>query len=157
MSPHLESGTAPRRIHWKCWELVSSSLQPLMNNITLFWNSTMCGVSYPLSIEWQSCYLQNAWVKKNQISSHLAAVVIGTRVCSVVKLPLTIVTSHLEQWEVVDTAVDSYGYIIVTPAPRAKQTWHTKLNVIHSNSLGPNTSRVLHMNWKHGYQTQQVS
>ena len=43
--------------------------------------------------------------QKIKFSSHIVAVVIGTRVCSVARLPLTIVTSRFEQWEVVDTNV----------------------------------------------------
>ena len=38
-------------------------------------------------------------------SVHVVAVVISTCVCSVARLPLTIVTSRLEQWEVVDTGI----------------------------------------------------
>ena len=34
--------------------------------------------------------------------------------------------------------------VIASLAPRAKQSWHSKPNVIHGNSLGPNTSCVLH-------------
>ena len=43
--------------------------------------------------------------------------------------------------------------VIASLAPR----WHSKPSVIYGNSLGPNTSRVLHMDWKHGYRTQQAS
>ena len=39
--------------------------------------------------------------------------------------------------------------VIASLAPRAQQSWHSKPNVIHGNSLGLNTSCVLHMDWKH--------
>ena len=41
--------------------------------------------------------------------------------------------------------------VIASLAPRGGQSWHSKPNVIHGSSLGPNTSCVLHMDWKHGY------
>ena len=42
---------------------------------------------------------------QKNFSSHVVAVVIGTRVYNVARLPLTIVTCRLGQWEVVDTSV----------------------------------------------------
>ena len=41
--------------------------------------------------------------------------------------------------------------------PRAEQSWHSKPNVIYGNSLGQNTSRVAHTNWRHINLSQQVS
>ena len=76
-----------------------------MNNLILFWNNSyqipkslfskriMFGDSYTLSIKWQSCYLQNVCVKKSNFHRTLLRV-IGTRVCSVARLPLAIVTKH---------------------------------------------------------------
>ena len=96
-----------------------------------------------------------------KLSSQVVAVVIGTHVCSVARLPLTIVTSRLEQWEVVDKVIDNgargldHCDVIASLAPRAEQSWHSNPNVIYGNSLEPNTSRVLHMDSKHRYQTQQ--
>ena len=45
---------------------------------------------------------------------------------------------------------------IASLAPRVQQSWHSKPNVIYGDSLGPNTSWVSHMDWKHSYQTQWV-
>ena len=47
--------------------------------------------------------------------------------------------------------------VIGSLAPRAEQTQQSKPNVTYDNSLRPNTNHVLHMDWKHGYQTRQVS
>ena len=40
-----------------------------------------------------------------KLATYIVAVVIGTHVCSVARLALTIVTSRLEHWEVVDKIV----------------------------------------------------
>ena len=76
----------------------SSALQPLINNLTLFWNSSyqipkslfskciMCEDSYPQSIKWQSCYLQKVCIKKSNFrptllplwSVHMCAVLLGS-------------------------------------------------------------------------------
>ena len=41
--------------------------------------------------------------------------------------------------------------------PPAQWSWHSKLNIIYSNSLWPNTNRGAQMNWKHRHQNQQLS
>ena len=76
----------------------SSALQPLINNLTLFWNSSyqipkslfskciMCEDSYRQPIKWQSCYLQKVCVKKSNFrptllplwSVHMCAVLLGS-------------------------------------------------------------------------------
>ena len=153
----------------------SSPSQPLMNNLTLFWNSSyqipkylfstciMCGDSYPLSMKWQSCYFQNVCVKKSNLHRTLLSLW-SVHVCSV--LPCFHWPLWRRAWNngkllveasLLNAARRLDHCDIASLALRAEQSWHPKPNVIHGNSLGPNTSRVLHMGWKHGYQTQQFS
>ena len=92
-------------------------------------------------------------------SSHVVAVVIGTRVCSVAPIQMTIVTSRLEQWEVIDTSVIAsslWRHSFDGFACTVKLTLQTKRH-LYSNSLGRNTNRNLLMDWKDRDQTQQVS
>ena len=72
-----------------------------LNNLILFWNSSyqipkslfsrciMCGDSYSLTV----VLFTESLCQKIKLSSHVVAVVIGTRVCSVARLPLAIVTN----------------------------------------------------------------
>ena len=143
-----------------------------MHNLILFWSSsyqipkslfseyTMCGGdSCPLSMKWRSCYLQNVFVKKNQRtflplwSVHMCAVLPDYWHWPFWRLAWN-------NWQLLTQAslLNSarrldHCDVIVSLAPR----WHSKPSVIYGSSFGPNTSRVLHMVWKHGYQTQQVS
>ena len=55
--------------------------------------------------------------KNIKFSLHVAAVLISTRVGSVTRVPLIIVTSRLEQWEVVDTS------IIVKRCAKIRSLW----------------------------------
>ena len=41
--------------------------------------------------------------------------------------------------------------------PPAQWSWHSKPNIIYSNSLWPNTNRGAQINWKHRHQNQQLS
>ena len=115
----------------------------------------MCGDSYPLSIKWQSCYLPNVWVKNSNFhrtllplwSVHVCAVLSGLH------WPLWRLAwdnqKLLTQASLLTGARRLYHCdVIVSLAPRAEHSWHSKPNVIHGNSLGPNTRRVLHMDWK---------
>ena len=62
---------------------------------------------------WGLLFLSNNWhsyisfteclCQEIKLSSHVVSVVIGTRVCSVARLPLATVTPRFEQWKVVDT------------------------------------------------------
>ena len=145
-----------------------TSSQPLMNDPIMCWNSSyqipksliskciMCEDSYTLPIKWQSCYLQHACDKKIKISSHAVAVVIGTRaVLPGVHWPLWRLAWNngklLTKASLLNCARRlDHCDAIASLAPHAEQSLHSKPNVIHGNSSGWNTSRVLHMDWKHG-------
>ena len=115
LPPHLQPETVPQVESIENVGDWSSSLsQPLMKKPHLIWN-----ISYqiPKSLFSKCIRLGSSFSKMTvisfteclrqeiKISSHVVALVIGARVCSVVRQPLTIVTSRLEQQKVVNTNV----------------------------------------------------
>ena len=147
-----------------------------MNNLTLFWNRSyqipkfifsrciMCGDSDPLSIKWQSRYLQNVCVKKSNF--HRTVLLLwAVHVCAVLPgfhwplWPIAWNNGKLLTQASLLNGVPRLDHcdVIALLAPCVEQNWHSKPNGVHGNSLGPNTSRVLLMDSMHEYQTQQVN
>ena len=103
----------------------------------------MSGYSSPLSIKWQSCYLQNICVKKSKFHRTLLALW-SIHVCAL--LP----GFHWPLWrlawnngELLTQASLLNGArrldhcdVIALLSRRALQSWHSKPNVIHGNSFG---------------------
>ena len=169
MSPYLGSGTVPRRIRWKCWGLVFIFIAALMNNLTLFWNGScqipmslfskmhdVWGIVSPVNKMTVVLFAECLWQKKSNFhrrllplwSAHVCAVLPGFH------WPLRRFAWNngklLTQGSLLNGARRLHHCdVIASLAPRAQQSWHSKPNVIHGNSLGLNTSCVLHMDWKH--------
>ena len=152
-----------RRIHWKCWGLVSSLFQPLLNNFILLWNSSYripkslfskCIMCTRFQFQWNDSHknterhtdhLQNVCAKKSNF--HRTLLPLWSRHMCVV-LP----DIHLPLWRL----AWNNGKLLTQAWMLNDTCILVHCDVIYGNPLGPNTSRVAHMDSKDGYQTQQV-
>ena len=136
-----------------------------MNNPILFWNSPYQISKSPFSIYTSCVGTRITNFQKNQTFiacccrcgryTCLQCCQAATDFCHV---SLGSMGSCWTQASFLDRARGLYHSDVITSlAHPAEQCWHSKQNVIYDDSMGPNTSRVSHIDWKHGYQTQQVS